>query len=96
MAVAVGMTTVGVEYVFRVMLSMIRLAVDRVIGAIRRLCLPWLIASENRVMLAEPGHNRLAGQQCQNTYGYCAAKFKHCLEDGSFNSFMTRDRSTSV
>jgi hypothetical protein len=57
MAVAVGMTTVGVEYVFRVMLSMIRLAVDRVIGAIRRLCLPWLIASENRVMLADASHH---------------------------------------
>ena len=96
MAVAVGMTTIGVEYVFRVMLSMIRLAVDRVTRAIRRLCMPCLIASGNRVMLAEPGHNRLAGQQRQNAYGYCATEFKHCLEDGSFNSFMTTDRSTSV
>ena len=34
MAVAVGMTTISVEYVFRVMLSMIRVAVDRVIRAI--------------------------------------------------------------
>lgn len=57
MAVAVGMTTIGVEYVFRVMLSMIRVAVDRLIRAIRRLCMPCLIASENRVMLAEASHH---------------------------------------
>jgi hypothetical protein len=44
MAVAVGMATIGVEYVFRAGLSMIRVAVDRVIRAIRRLCMPCLIA----------------------------------------------------
>ena len=69
MTVAVGMTTIGVEYVFRARLSMIREALDSLIGAVRRLRMPCLIASENRVMLAEPGHNRLAGQQRQNTDG---------------------------
>ena len=57
MAMAVGMTTIGVEYVFRLMLSMIRVAIERVIRAIRRLCMPCLIASENRVMLAEASHH---------------------------------------
>ena len=57
MAVAVGMTTIGVEYVFRVMLSMIRVAVDRVIRAIRRLRMPCLIAGKNRVMLAKACHH---------------------------------------
>lgn len=83
MAVAVGVATIGVEYVFGVRLTMIRVPVDGVIRAIRRQCMPRSIASKSCIMLAEPRHNGLAGQQRQNTYGYYAAKFKHWLEDRS-------------